>query len=83
MIELFEDIGQYLFLVLKEEGRLLVIEREEQMSIIYEYRIFEEIFLNDSGMELKLIKQDDVDNFIFVVLEICQCYQDELERLKS
>lgn len=83
MTELPEDTGQHLPPVPKEEGRLPAIEREEQMSTTHEHRTSEEISLNDSGMESKSTKQDDVDNLTPAVPEICQCHQDELERLKS
>jgi len=65
-----------------EESSLPTVEKEEQMSTKLQNRTSEEISLNDTGMELKSVKQDDIDKPPSAVPGICQCHQDELERLK-
>ncbi|XP_032725449.1 golgin subfamily B member 1 isoform X2 [Lontra canadensis] len=77
-----EDTGQHFPSVPGEESSLPTVEKEEQMSSKYQNRTSEEISLNDTGMELKSTRQDDVDKPPSAVQGICQCHQDELERLK-
>uniref|UniRef100_K9J0V4 Putative golgin subfamily protein b member 1 n=1 Tax=Desmodus rotundus TaxID=9430 RepID=K9J0V4_DESRO len=79
---LLEDTGQLFLLKSDEEGHLPALEKE-QMSTEHQSRTSEEISLNDTGIELKSTKQCDVDNPPSAVPSICQCHQDELERLKS
>ncbi|XP_036074418.1 golgin subfamily B member 1 isoform X1 [Rousettus aegyptiacus] len=80
---LLEDTEQHLPPMSNEESSLPAIEKEEQMSIERQSRISEETPLNDTGMELKSTKQDDVDKPPSAVPGTCQCHQDELERLNS
>ncbi|XP_045857687.1 golgin subfamily B member 1 isoform X4 [Meles meles] len=77
-----EDTGQHFPSIQCEESSLPTVEKEEQMSSKYQNRTSEEISLNDTGMELKSTRQDDVDKPPSAVQGICQCHQDELERLK-
>ncbi|XP_045668675.1 golgin subfamily B member 1 isoform X1 [Ursus americanus] len=77
-----EDTGQQFPSMPDEESSLPTVEKEEQMSTKCQNRTSEEISLNDTGMELKSTKQDDVDKPSSAVPGICQCHQDELERLK-
>ncbi|XP_022370665.1 golgin subfamily B member 1 [Enhydra lutris kenyoni] len=77
-----EDTGQHFPSMPCEESSLPTVEKEEQMSSKYQNRTSEEISLNDTGMELKSTRQDDVDKPPSAVQGICQCHQDELERLK-
>ncbi|XP_034515097.1 golgin subfamily B member 1 isoform X1 [Ailuropoda melanoleuca] len=77
-----EDTGQHFPSMPHEESSLPTVEKEEQMSTKCQNRTSEEISLNDTGMELKSTKQDDVDKPSSAVPGICQCHQDELERLK-
>ncbi|XP_047591399.1 golgin subfamily B member 1 isoform X2 [Lutra lutra] len=77
-----EDTRQHFPSMLCEESSLLTVEKEEQMSSKYQNRTSEEISLNNTGMELKSTRQDDVDKPPSAVQGICQCHQDELERLK-
>ncbi|XP_036739257.2 golgin subfamily B member 1 isoform X3 [Manis pentadactyla] len=82
METLLEDTRQQLPEILDEESSLPTIEKEEQMSTKHQNRESEEISLrSDTGMELKS-EQDDVDKPPSAVPDICQCHQDELERLK-
>ncbi|XP_044108181.1 golgin subfamily B member 1 isoform X3 [Neovison vison] len=77
-----EDTGQHFPPMPCEESSLPTVEKEEQMSNKYQNRTSEEISLNDTGMELKSTRQDEVDKPPSAVQGICQCHQDELERLK-
>ncbi|XP_027966328.1 golgin subfamily B member 1 isoform X4 [Eumetopias jubatus] len=77
-----EDTGQHFPSMSHEESSLPTVEREERMSTKLQNRTSEEISLNDTGMELKSVKQDDIDKPPSAVPGICQCHQDELERLK-
>ncbi|XP_024433783.2 golgin subfamily B member 1 isoform X2 [Desmodus rotundus] len=79
---LLEDTGQLFLLKSDEEGHLPALEKE-QMSTEHQSRTSEEISLNDTGIKLKSTKRCDVDNPPSAVPSICQCHQDELERLKS
>lgn len=83
MKKLHEDTGQHFPPISNEESSLPTTEKEEKMSTEHQNRTSEEISLSDTGMELKLAKQDDVDKPPYAVPGICQCHQDELERLKS
>ncbi|KAM5334694.1 golgin subfamily B member 1 isoform 2-T2 [Glossophaga mutica] len=80
---LLEGTGKHFALMSNEESHLPSLEKEEQMSTEHQNRTSEEISLNDTGIELKSAKQCDVDNPSSAVPSICQCHQDELERLKS
>lgn len=82
MTVLLEDTGQHFPPVPDEESSLPITEKEEQMSTKYQHRTSEEIPLSDARMELKSAKQDDEDKAPSAVPAICQCHQDELERLK-
>ncbi|XP_027437916.2 golgin subfamily B member 1 isoform X6 [Zalophus californianus] len=77
-----EDTGQHFPSMSHEESSLPTVEKEERMSTKLQNRTSEEISLNDTGMELKSVKQDDIDKPPSAVPGICQCHQDELERLK-
>nr|XP_025845932.1 golgin subfamily B member 1 isoform X1 [Vulpes vulpes]XP_025845933.1 golgin subfamily B member 1 isoform X1 [Vulpes vulpes]XP_025845934.1 golgin subfamily B member 1 isoform X1 [Vulpes vulpes] len=77
-----EDTGQHFPSMPHEESSLPTVEKEEQMSTKHQNRTSEEIPLNDTGMELKPTKEDGVDKPPAAVPGICQCHQDELERLK-
>ncbi|XP_045758924.1 golgin subfamily B member 1 isoform X1 [Mirounga angustirostris] len=77
-----EDTGQHFPSMSHKESSLPTVEKEEQMSTKLQNRTSEEISLNDTGMELKSVKQDDIDKPPSAVPGICQCHQDELERLK-
>uniref|UniRef100_M3Y0H6 Golgin B1 n=2 Tax=Mustela putorius furo TaxID=9669 RepID=M3Y0H6_MUSPF len=77
-----EDTGQHFPSMPCEESSLPTVEKEEQMSSKYQNRTSEEISLNDTGMELKSTRQDEVDKPPSAVQGICKCHQDELERLK-
>ncbi|KAF0879148.1 GOGB1 protein, partial [Crocuta crocuta] len=77
-----KDTGQHFPPVPHEESSLATVEKEEQMSTKHQNRTSEEISSNDTEIELKSIKQDDVDKSLSAVPGICQCHQDELERLK-
>ncbi|XP_015107202.1 golgin subfamily B member 1 isoform X2 [Vicugna pacos] len=83
MTVLLEDTGQPLPPVPDEESSLPTTEKEEQMSTKQQHRASEEIPLNDAGMELKSAKQDDEDKPPSAIQDVCQCHQDELERLKG
>nr|XP_010979853.1 golgin subfamily B member 1 isoform X1 [Camelus dromedarius]XP_031310775.1 golgin subfamily B member 1 isoform X1 [Camelus dromedarius] len=83
MTVLLEDTGQPLPPVPGEESSLPTTEKEEQMSTKQQHRASEEISLNDAGMELKSTKQDDEDKPPSAIQDVCQCHQDELERLKG
>nr|KAF6382091.1 golgin B1 [Pipistrellus kuhlii] len=78
---LLEDTGQNFPPMSNKESNLPAIEKKE-ISSEYPNRIFEEISLNDTGIEFKSIKQIDVDNSHCAVPGICQ-YQYEMETLKS
>ncbi|XP_025730791.1 golgin subfamily B member 1 isoform X3 [Callorhinus ursinus] len=77
-----EDTGQHFPSMSHEESSLPTVEKEERMSTKLQNRTSEEISLNDTGMELKSVEQDDIDKPPSAVPGICQCHQDELERLK-
>ncbi|GAB5576480.1 golgin subfamily B member 1 isoform X1 [Prionailurus iriomotensis] len=77
-----EDTGQHFPPMPHEGSSLPTLEKEKQMSTKHQNRTSEEISLNDTEMELKSTKQDDVDKSLSAVPGICQCHQDELERLK-
>ncbi|KAM5276348.1 golgin subfamily B member 1 isoform 2-T8 [Hipposideros larvatus] len=83
MKKLHEDTGEHFPPISNEESSLPTTEKEEKMSTEHQNRTSEEISLSDTGMELKSAKQDDVDKPPYAVPGICQCHQDELERLKS
>ncbi|XP_045358154.1 golgin subfamily B member 1 isoform X2 [Leopardus geoffroyi] len=77
-----EDTGQHFPPMPHEGSSLPTLEKEKQMSTKHQNRTSEEISLNDTEMELESTKQDDVDKSLSAVPGICQCHQDELERLK-
>uniref|UniRef100_A0A8C4FHP1 Golgin B1 n=1 Tax=Catagonus wagneri TaxID=51154 RepID=A0A8C4FHP1_9CETA len=79
---LLEDTGQHFPPRPDEVCSLPVTEKEEQMSTKHQHRTSEEIPLGDAGMELKSAKQDDENKPPSAVPGICQCHQNELERLK-
>lgn len=83
MKKLHEDIGQHFPPTSNEESSLPTTEKEEQVSTEHQSRTSEEISLNDTGMELKSTKQNDADKSPSAVSAVCQCHQEELERLKS
>lgn len=83
MKKLHEDIGQHFSPTSNEESSLPTTEKEEQVSTEHQSRTSEEISLNDTGMELKSTKQNDADKSPSAVSAVCQCHQEELERLKS
>uniref|UniRef100_A0A673U7F0 Golgin B1 n=2 Tax=Suricata suricatta TaxID=37032 RepID=A0A673U7F0_SURSU len=77
-----EDTGQHFSSVPHEESSLPTVDKEEQMTTKHQNRTSEEISINDTEIELKSTKQDDVDKSPSAMPGICQCHQDELERLK-
>ncbi|KAF6384752.1 golgin B1 [Rhinolophus ferrumequinum] len=83
MKKLHEDTGQHFPPMSNEESSLPTTEKEEQMSTEHQSRTSEEISLNDTGMELKSSMQNDADKSPSAVSAVCQCHQEELERLKS
>lgn len=83
MTVLLEDTGQHFPPMPDKENSLTTTEKEEQMSPEHQRRPSEEISLNYTGVELKSAKQDDDDKPSSAVPGICQCHQDELERLKG
>ncbi|XP_049733642.1 golgin subfamily B member 1 isoform X4 [Elephas maximus indicus] len=80
---LLEDTGQNFHLMSNEENSLPAIEKEEQAGTKHQNRTSEEVSFNDTGIELKLTKQDAVDKSPSVVPDISQHQQDELKELKS
>ncbi|XP_006162688.1 golgin subfamily B member 1 isoform X3 [Tupaia chinensis] len=65
-----------------EESSLPAVEKE-QASTEQQNRTSEEISLNDTGIELKSPKEEDVDKPLISISDTGQCPQDELEKLKS
>ncbi|XP_060054283.1 golgin subfamily B member 1 [Erinaceus europaeus] len=80
---LLEDTGQHLSPMPNEGNSLPTIETEEQMSTKQLNKVSKEMSLCDTEMESKSTKQDNADKPSSDVPDICQCHQDELERLKG
>ncbi|XP_037692448.1 golgin subfamily B member 1 [Choloepus didactylus] len=78
-----EDTKQGFPLMPDEESSFLAIEKEEQAGTEHEDRTSKELSFNGTGTELASTKQEAVDKSRFVIPDISQCQQDELERLKS
>nr|XP_020749833.1 golgin subfamily B member 1 isoform X5 [Odocoileus virginianus texanus] len=83
MTVLLEDTGQHFPPMPDKESSLTTTEKEEQMSPEDQHRPSEEISLNSTGVKLKSAKQENDDKPSSAVPGICQCHQDELERLKG
>ena len=83
MTVLLEDTGQHFPPTPDKESSLTTTEKEEQMSPEHQHRPSEEISLTYTGVELKSAEQDNDEKPSSAAPGICQCHQDELERLKG
>lgn len=73
---LLEETRHHFPSVSNDENSLPESEKEKQTGTKHQSRISEEIPLTDARIELKSAKPDELPN-------ICQCHQNELERLKD
>ncbi|XP_055965444.1 golgin subfamily B member 1 isoform X2 [Sorex fumeus] len=80
---LLEGTGHHFSPMPDADSSLPESEKEEQINTKYQSRTSEEIPLTDAGMELKSTKQDEFNKPPSDLSSICQCHQDELERLKD
>lgn len=83
MTVLLEDTGQHFPPTPDKESSRTTTEKGEQMSPEHQHRPSEEISLTYTGVELKSAEQDNDDKPSSAAPGICQCHQDELERLKG
>ncbi|XP_054982039.1 golgin subfamily B member 1 isoform X2 [Sorex araneus] len=80
---LLEDTRHHFTPMPYAESSLPESEKEEQISTKHQSRTSEEIPLTNAGMELKSTEQDEFNKLPSDLPSICQCHQDELERLKN
>ncbi|KAG8522014.1 Golgin subfamily B member 1, partial [Galemys pyrenaicus] len=80
---LLENTAQFPTM-LDDDSSLPAVEKEvQQMSTTHQNGTSEEAALNDTAAKLKLTKEDDADKAPPEIPGICQCHQDELERMKN